>query len=76
MDYCQNFSKFNNKQSVDTVRGLFSEDEFEPYEASQLINLCCETSEEAKALIPSLSRIQDDHLQNLLNEMQAIIKFQ
>ena len=61
--------------------------EFDPFEASQLANLACETAEEAKALIPrhrfpillilsSLSRHQDDHLQNLLNEMANLLKFQ
>jgi hypothetical protein len=31
---------------------LFPKDEFHPFEVAQLANLCCETAEEAKILIP------------------------
>lgn len=37
-------------------------------------SLCCETAEEAKTLIPSLTdKISDDDLQELLNEMYKLM---
>ncbi|KAL1915765.1 uncharacterized protein VTP21DRAFT_6524 [Calcarisporiella thermophila] len=50
----------------------------EPFEKAQLINLCCEDSEEAKSLIPSLNRpeVDDDELQKILNDLLNIKKFQ
>ena len=76
LDYVNQFSKINNRQTVENIRSLYPNDEFDGFEATSLMNLACETSDEAKALIPSLSRIPDDHLQNILNEMNNLIKFQ
>ena len=37
-------------------------------------SLCCETAEEAKTLIPSISdKISDDDLQELLDEMYKLM---
>ncbi|EGF82159.1 hypothetical protein BATDEDRAFT_86911 [Batrachochytrium dendrobatidis JAM81] len=76
IDYCQQFSRFTNKQTVKEIRNLFPDDQFHQFEMAQLANLCCETAEEAKVLIPSLSTKHDDELQNLLNDLQALRKFQ
>lgn len=76
LDYVNVFSKINNRQTVENIRSLFPDGEFDGFEATSLMNLACETSDEAKILIPSLSRIPDDHLQNILNEMNNLIKFQ
>ncbi len=76
LDYVNVFSKINNRQTVENIRSLFPSDEFDGFEATCLMNLSCESADEAKVLIPSLSRIPDDHLQNILNEMNNLIKFQ
>ncbi|KAJ3073495.1 RNA polymerase B, partial [Quaeritorhiza haematococci] len=52
IDYCDKFSRFSNKQTVKEVRTLFPADEFAQFEMAQLANLCCESAEEAKTLIP------------------------
>ncbi|KAL2915962.1 RNA polymerase B [Polyrhizophydium stewartii] len=51
-DYCQQSTRFSNKQVVKEIRALFPKDQFHEFEMVQLANLCCETAEEAKALIP------------------------
>ena len=47
------------------------------FEIAQLINLCPENAEEAKALIPSLeSKIDDEELDNLLRDLHNKKTFQ
>ncbi|CAO3658626.1 unnamed protein product [Umbelopsis vinacea] len=78
MNYVQAFSRFTNRDSVREVRGLLAKDSnLSQFEIAQLANLCCDDSEEAKALIPSLhNKIDDDRLQELMNQMLTIKKFQ
>ena len=55
---------------------LASHDELELFERSQLGSLCCETSEEAKTLIPSLAtKIGDVDLQELLDDITKLRNF-
>ena len=74
-DYCSRFSKFSNKQTAKQVRQLF-QDNLHDFEMAQLANLCCQTSEEAKSLIPSLEKVNDEELQSKLNELQQLIRYQ
>ncbi|KAG2183222.1 hypothetical protein INT43_006226 [Umbelopsis isabellina] len=87
MNYVQSFSRFTNMESVREVRSLLKESELSHFEIAQLANLCCDDAEEAKALIPrntnklvmehSLhNKIDDDRLQELMNQMLTIKKFQ
>ncbi|CAO3681424.1 unnamed protein product [Umbelopsis ramanniana] len=78
VNYVQAFSRFTNRDSVREVRGLLAKDSsLSQFEIAQLANLCCDDSEEAKALIPSLhNKIDDDRLQELMNQMLTIKKFQ
>ena len=47
------------------------------FELAALANLCPETAEEAKALVPSLEgRFEDDELQEVLNDIQTKRSFQ
>ncbi|KAI1265063.1 HRDC-like protein [Xylariaceae sp. FL1019] len=71
IDYLDAFSRFKNKQSVEAIeRLLSSRKEFHNFERAQLGSLCCETAEEAKTLIPSLTdKISDEDLQYILEEM-------
>ncbi|KAI9285872.1 HRDC-like protein [Umbelopsis sp. AD052] len=53
VSYVQSFSRFTNRDSVREVRGLLAKDSsLSQFEIAQLANLCCDDSEEAKALIP------------------------
>ncbi|KAI9023530.1 HRDC-like protein [Phycomyces nitens] len=77
LEYVRAFSRFSNRDSVREVRQLLGKDDLAPFEMSQLANLCCEDAEEAKALIPSLAnKVEDDQLQEMLNQMLTIKKFQ
>ncbi|KAI8904476.1 HRDC-like protein, partial [Gorgonomyces haynaldii] len=76
LDYCTKFSKFSNKENVMQIRSLFSEQQLNQFEMAQLANFCCETSEEASTLVPSLSRMNEDQLQGLLNDLQNLRKYQ
>ncbi|KAJ3297064.1 RNA polymerase II [Rhizoclosmatium globosum] len=79
IEYCNRFGRFSDKQSIKEVRQLFPLDQFSQFEAAQLVNLGCESSEEAKILIPSLAKreeLDDNHLQDLLDQMTNLRKFQ
>jgi len=57
-------------------RILRREPELTQFETAQIANLCPADAEEAKSIIPSLVKIEDDRLQALLDEIQAMRKFQ
>ncbi|MCJ1337629.1 RNA polymerase B [Bachmanniomyces sp. S44760] len=76
-DYLDVFARFKQKENIEAVeRMLASHDELELFERSQLGSLCCESSEEAKTLIPSLmNKIGDNDLQELLDEITKLRNF-
>ncbi|ORZ19057.1 HRDC-like protein [Absidia repens] len=78
LEHVQSFGRFNNREPVVEVRKLLGRNtELSQFEIAQLANLCCEDAEEAKALIPSLAnKLEDEKLQELLNQMITIRKFQ
>ncbi|MCJ1280925.1 RNA polymerase B [Xylographa opegraphella] len=89
LDYLDVFARFKQKENIEAVeRMLVGHDELELFERSQLDmilrltfpddggSLCCETSEEAKTLIPSLAnKISDIDLQELLDEISKLRNF-
>ncbi|XP_023243842.1 DNA-directed RNA polymerase II subunit RPB4-like [Centruroides sculpturatus] len=52
LSYCQRFSRFKNRETISAVRSLLMQKKLHKFELAQLANLCPETPEEAKALIP------------------------
>ncbi|KAJ3218275.1 RNA polymerase B [Dinochytrium kinnereticum] len=71
----------NRTEGRETNSELFPENEnFHQFEMAQLANLCCESVEEAKALIPSLNRkfnnFEDAKLQDLLDQMSNLRRYQ
>merc|ERR1711868_283235 len=54
LDYCKRFSKFKNKETIVNVRTTLTTKRLHKFEIAALANLCPETADEAKALIPSL----------------------
>ncbi|KAK0407863.1 hypothetical protein QR680_003642 [Steinernema hermaphroditum] len=77
LDYVRRMSKFKNRESIKNARSVFSACPFHPFEIAQLVNLCPESAEEAKALIPSLEgRIGDAELEAMLNEMHKRRSYQ
>merc|ERR1712228_944743 len=77
LDYCKRFSKFKNQETIVNVRTMLTSKRLHKFEMAALANLCPETADEAKALIPSLDgRFPDDELQQMLDDMATKRSFQ
>ncbi|ELR25354.1 DNAdirected RNA polymerase II subunit rpb4, putative [Acanthamoeba castellanii str. Neff] len=77
LSYVQRFSRYKTKAAVKEVRSLLTEKELEEFEIAALSNLCPETAEEAKSLIPSLAkRFDDEELQSVLNDLASFRRFE
>jgi len=77
LNYTQRFSRFKNRETIASVRTLLIQKRLHKFELASLANLCPETAEEAKALIPSLEgRFEDEELQQVLDDIQTKRSFQ
>uniref|UniRef100_A0A914HZQ3 RNA polymerase Rpb4/RPC9 core domain-containing protein n=1 Tax=Globodera rostochiensis TaxID=31243 RepID=A0A914HZQ3_GLORO len=78
LNYTRRLSKFKSRETIRSVRGIFSgKHNLHKFEVAQVANLCPETAEEAKALIPSLeNKMEDEELDELLKELHAKKTFQ
>ncbi|XP_028959947.1 DNA-directed RNA polymerase II subunit 4-like isoform X2 [Malus sylvestris] len=80
LQYVKRFSRFTNQGSVKQVREVLSRYQLAEFELAVIGNLCPETVEEAKAVVPSLKtkgRGHDDEaIDRLLNDLMMIKKFE
>ncbi|NXS79681.1 RPB4 polymerase, partial [Erpornis zantholeuca] len=84
LNYTARFSRFKNRETIASVRRrvgkvrvLLLQKKLHKFELACLANLCPETAEEAKALIPSLEgRFEDEELQQILDDIQTKRSFQ
>ncbi|KAL3074389.1 hypothetical protein niasHS_015219 [Heterodera schachtii] len=78
LNYTRRLSKFKSRETIRSVRGIFAgKHNMHKFEVAQIANLCPETAEEAKALIPSLeNKMEDEELDELLKELHAKKTFQ
>ncbi|KIM33904.1 hypothetical protein M408DRAFT_325472 [Serendipita vermifera MAFF 305830] len=77
VEYVNMFSKFSTEDTIGLVRAtLRRQANLTQFETAQLANLCPSTADEAKSIIPSLSKYEDDELQPLLDELQSMRRFQ
>ena len=77
LNYAQRFSKFNNMENIAAVRSLLTIKKIHKFELAALANLCPESAEEAKSLIPSLEgRFDEEELNSLLDDIQTKRSFQ
>jgi DNA-directed RNA polymerase II subunit RPB4 len=75
-NYVKRFSRFKNQTAVREVRNLLTKKSLEQWEIASLANLCPETAEEAKALIPSLAiKFTDEELELVLNDLRNYASF-
>ncbi|KAJ3930396.1 MAG: HRDC-like protein [Lentinula lateritia] len=75
--YVKTFTKFSTTDSASAVREtLRREPALTQFETAQIANLCPADAEEAKSVVPSLVKLDDDRLQALLDEIQTMRKFQ
>ncbi|RZC39163.1 transcriptional adapter 2-alpha [Asbolus verrucosus] len=72
LTYTDRFRKFKNKETISAVRNLLMQKKLHKFELAAIANLCPETTEEAKSLIPSLEgRFEDEELQAVLDDIQT-----
>jgi DNA-directed RNA polymerase II subunit RPB4 len=78
--YTEKLAKFQHKDMTEHVRRVLYDAsvgrKLEEFEMAQLANLCPETVDEAKALIPSLTSIEDEGLQSLLDQLNEARRYQ
>ncbi|EGX90462.1 polymerase (RNA) II (DNA directed) polypeptide D [Cordyceps militaris CM01] len=74
LSYLDHFARFTQKENVEAVERLLStHKDLAKFERAQLGSLCCESADEAKTLIPSLTeKIKDEDLQELLEEISKL----
>eukprot|EP00730_Choanoeca_flexa_P014712 TRINITY_DN6533_c0_g1_i2.p1 TRINITY_DN6533_c0_g1~~TRINITY_DN6533_c0_g1_i2.p1 ORF type:complete len:140 (+),score=29.18 TRINITY_DN6533_c0_g1_i2:22-441(+) len=72
LSYAKRFG-FYQRDSFNAVRETVKMDDLHGFEQIQLANLCPETSDEAKSLIPSLrdGRVEEDQLEEMLEKLQT-----
>ncbi|XP_014300585.1 DNA-directed RNA polymerase II subunit Rpb4-like isoform X2 [Microplitis mediator] len=71
-NYTERFRKFKSKEMIAAVRSMLMQKKLHKFELASLANLCPETPEEAKALIPSLEgRLEDEELRTILEDIQT-----
>ncbi len=78
LSYTQRFAKIKNQENVTAVRNLLSaKKKLHKFELAALANLCPETADEAKDLIPSLeAKFDNDDLEAILDDIQTKRSFQ
>ncbi|KAI5069250.1 hypothetical protein GOP47_0015551 [Adiantum capillus-veneris] len=54
--YVKHFSRYQNPNAVKQVREVLSQNQLAEFEVCVIGNLCLDTLEEAKALVPSLAK--------------------
>eukprot|EP01027_Heterolobosea_sp_BB2_P006083 GEZU01009227.1.p1 GENE.GEZU01009227.1~~GEZU01009227.1.p1 ORF type:complete len:139 (+),score=26.85 GEZU01009227.1:81-497(+) len=69
--YVQRFGKYKSHEIVDSIRDLLERNNLQEFEIAALCNLSPETTEEAKALLPSLNRFPDADLQGILEDLET-----
>ncbi|XP_071945956.1 DNA-directed RNA polymerase II subunit RPB4-like [Antedon mediterranea] len=77
LQYTERFSRFKNRETIADVRSLMKQKQLHKFEVASLANLCPDTAEEARALVPSLeSRFEDEDMQEMLDNIQTKRSFQ
>jgi len=78
IEYVRSFTKFPTQESTQAVRAVIQRGlgELAQFEVAQIANLTPLTADEAKSLLPTLIRFEDDLLLSILEEMQTLRKFQ
>ena len=77
LNYAQRFAKFKNPENIASIRAILTSKKIHKFEMAALANLCPETPEEARSLIPSLEgRFDDEELTTVLDDIQTKKSFQ
>ena len=73
-EYLDSFARFKNSENLHALSSLLdSHTELKSVERALLGSLCCDSSDEAKSLVPTLAnKFSDAELQDMLNQMQIL----
>ncbi|MCL7032225.1 hypothetical protein MKW94_005504 [Papaver nudicaule] len=78
--YVKRFSRYKNADAVGQVREVLSRYRLAEFELCVLGNLCPETAEEAKAVVPSITTKErgctDENIEKVLGDVSLIRKFE
>ncbi|KAI3868525.1 hypothetical protein MKW98_001169 [Papaver atlanticum] len=78
--YVKRFSRYKNADAVRQVREILSRYQLAEFELCVLGNLCPETADEAKAMVPSITTKErgctDENIEKMLNDLSLIKKFE
>ena len=72
--YAKRYNRFPDGQIAGEVRKILLESDFTQTEITLLMNLCPQTADEARALIPDLKRFEDDNVLNYTLDEIARLK--
>ncbi|KAJ7559662.1 hypothetical protein O6H91_04G094900 [Diphasiastrum complanatum] len=76
LQYVKRFSRYQNPEAVKQVR---DRNQLAEFEVCVIGNLCPETVEEAKALVPSIAkkdRMDDEQIEQMLADLATIKKYE
>ncbi|KAJ7559661.1 hypothetical protein O6H91_04G094900 [Diphasiastrum complanatum] len=79
LQYVKRFSRYQNPEAVKQVREVLSRNQLAEFEVCVIGNLCPETVEEAKALVPSIAkkdRMDDEQIEQMLADLATIKKYE
>ena len=79
LQYVKRVSRYSNPDAVKQVREVLTRNQLHEFELCVIGNLCPDTMEEAKALVPSITkrgRMDDDSIETMLTDLATIKKFE
>eukprot|EP00252_Welwitschia_mirabilis_P007018 TRINITY_DN1801_c1_g1_i1.p1 TRINITY_DN1801_c1_g1~~TRINITY_DN1801_c1_g1_i1.p1 ORF type:complete len:142 (-),score=37.18 TRINITY_DN1801_c1_g1_i1:255-680(-) len=80
LQYVKRFSRYQNPDAVKQVRDVLCRYGLAEFELCVIGNLCPETVEEARAMVPSLKtkgrEMDDEKIEKMLNDLAMIRKFE
>ena len=77
LDYCQTFSKYSSRETIQAVRGTLQKQKLHKFEIASLANLIPSSAEEAQTHLPSLEgRFDEVELNELLDEIRTHMNYQ
>lgn len=75
-DYVERFGRFRTAEAVKQMRTLLANAGLAENEAVALADLCPESAHEARVLIPSLARLDDDRLEAIIADLASFRQMQ
>jgi DNA-directed RNA polymerase II subunit RPB4 len=67
--YVNRFSKLKSYGIIKEIRNLLKKKNLKDFEIVSLVNLCPETTEEAVSLIPTLKKLAEEDLKEILEDL-------